>query len=69
MDYFDIIVEGNNYLIKPSLENERLYFVTEINSIEVVFKATENGLKAIDDTSVDRNLLEKIASEIEAHLM
>lgn len=69
MDYFDIDIEGKTYLIKPSLENERLYFVTEISGIEVVFSVTENGLEAIDDTSVDRDLLEKIACEIESHLM
>lgn len=68
MDYFEIKVRGIDYLIKPYIESDNLFFTTEVNGKEVLFGGTGNGLEAIDPPDVEQELLEEIASEIDSYI-
>ncbi len=68
MDYFEINVRGIAYLIKPSIEEDNLFFTTEVEGKEVLFGGTGNGLEAIDPPDVDQEVLDEIASEIDSYL-
>ncbi len=68
MDYFEINVRGIAYLIKPSIEEDNLFFTAEVEGKEVLFGGTGNGLEAIDPPDVDQEVLDEIASEIDSYL-
>jgi hypothetical protein len=46
-----------------------LFFITEINGLQVIFGGTGNGLEAIDPLSIDEDLLAEIASEIDSYMI
>jgi len=69
MDYFEIMVDGTPYLVKPFIENDNLQFAVEINDREVLFAGTGNGLAVIDPAEPDNELYQEIASRIDSHLM
>lgn len=68
MDYFEVTVRSTAYLIKPHIEEDSLFFTTEVEGKEVLFGGTGNGLEAIDPPDVEQELLEEIASEIDSYL-
>lgn len=69
MEYFDISVEGKTYVVRPSYDDSAMLLTTEVNGSEIVFKGSGDGLRVIDAGNIDRELIDKLASEIEAYLM
>lgn len=69
MDYFEVNVRGNSYLVQPYVENDKLLFTTDIDGQQVLFGGTGNGLEAIDPPDIDEDLLAEIASEIDRDMM
>ncbi|WP_134091564.1 hypothetical protein [Olivibacter sp. XZL3] len=68
MDYFDVTVDNNVYVIKPALNGSELSFTTDVDNSEVLFKDNGDGITAITtNADLDLSLLEKIAKEIESY--
>lgn len=69
MDIFEINIGERRYLVKPFNVDGGLFFLTEINGLQVIFGGTDNGLEAIDPPNIDEDLLAEIASEIDSYMM
>ncbi|WP_426791844.1 hypothetical protein [Sphingobacterium sp. WOUb80] len=69
MDIFEINIGERRYLVKPFNKDGGLFFITEINGLQVIFGGTGNGLEAIDPPNIDDDLLDEIASEIDSYMM
>jgi|GEM_PF-1479106 len=72
MDYFEVSVDGRNYLIKPSLmdHGNGATFSTIVHGQEIVFIAGGDGLTATKpNPQLDADLLDRIAQAIDSYFM